>query len=112
MSQPLKGSYYNDLKYYLQHGTTPDYLNAKQKRALRLKSLQYQLLHDILFRNNYDGVLLRCLEKQDVDKVLKDMHDGPVGGHFSGDTTTHKVLRAGILLAHTIQGCTCIFKKL
>jgi hypothetical protein len=91
----IEGSYYNDLKYYLQHGTTPDHLNAKQKRALRLKSLQYQLVHGILFRKNYDGVLLWCLKKQDVDKVLKDMHDGPVGGHFSGDTTTHKVLRVG-----------------
>jgi hypothetical protein len=47
-----------------------------------------------LFINNYDGVLLRCIEIKDVDNVLKDMHDGPVGGHFSGDTTTHRVLRA------------------
>ena len=23
------------------------------------------------------------------------MHDGPTGGHFSGDTTTHNILRAG-----------------
>ena len=23
------------------------------------------------------------------------MHDGPAGGHFSGDTTAHKILRAG-----------------
>jgi hypothetical protein len=28
----IEGSYYNDLKYYLQHGTTPDHLNAKKKR--------------------------------------------------------------------------------
>jgi len=33
------------------------------------------------------------LEKKDDDNVLKDMHDGPVGGHFSGDITTDKVLR-------------------
>jgi hypothetical protein len=46
-----------------------------------------------MFRKNY-GVLLQCIEKQDVDEVLKDIHDGPVGSHFSGDTTTHKVLRA------------------
>jgi hypothetical protein len=23
---------------------------------------------------NYDGVLLRCLEKEDVEKVLKELH--------------------------------------
>ena len=24
-----------------------------------------------------------------------DLHDGPTGGHFSRDTTAHKILRAG-----------------
>jgi hypothetical protein len=43
-------------------------------------------------------VFLRCLEKQDADKVLKDMHDGPTGGHFLGDTIAHKVLRNGYYL--------------
>jgi hypothetical protein len=40
-------------------------------------------------------VVLRCLEKPDADRVLKDMHDGPTRVHFLGDTTTHKILRAG-----------------
>jgi hypothetical protein len=38
-------------------------------------------------------VLLRCLERKDADKVLKELHDGLAGGHFAGNTTTHKVLR-------------------
>ena len=28
-------------------------------------------------------------------KVMTDLHDRPVGGKFSGDTTAHKILRAG-----------------
>ena len=26
---------------------------------------------------------------------MTDLHDGPTGGHFSRDTTAHKILRAG-----------------
>ena len=48
----------------------------------------------MLFRNNYDGVFLRCLEREDANKVVAELHDGPAGGHFSRDTTTHKILRA------------------
>jgi hypothetical protein len=39
--------------------------------------------------------LLRCLEKEDVDKVLVDLHDGPTRGKFGVDNTTHKILRDG-----------------
>jgi len=72
---------------------TQKLLNDKQKRVLRLKFSHYQLVHGVLFRKNYDGELLQRLEKPNVDKFLKDMHDGLVGGHFLGDTTTHKILR-------------------
>jgi hypothetical protein len=48
-------------------------------------------INGILFRRNYDDVLLRCLEKLDVEMVLHEVHDGPTGGHFGGDTTTQKI---------------------
>jgi hypothetical protein len=40
-------------------------------------------------------VFLRCLEKEDVERVLKELHDDPVGGYFAGETMTHKILRVG-----------------
>ena len=30
-----------------------------------------------------------------MDQVLIELHDGSIGGHFSREKTTHKVLRAG-----------------
>jgi hypothetical protein len=68
--------------------------NPKERRALKKKSTQYRLINSVLFHVNYDGVLLRCLEDEDVDKVMKELHDGPAGGHFVGNTTDHKILRA------------------
>ena len=73
----------------------PKHWNSKQQRALCLKSDAYQIIDGILFRKNYDGVLLRCLEKEDAKRVITELHDGPVGGHFSKDTTSHKILRDG-----------------
>lgn len=52
------------------------------------------MVDGILLWKNYDGVLLRCLEEDDANKVFKDLHDGLTGGHFSEETTTHKILRA------------------
>ena len=55
---------------------------------------QLHIIDGILFRKNYNGVLLRCLEKEDTKKVITELHDKPVGGHFSEDMKTHKILRA------------------
>ena len=49
----------------------------------------------MLFRRNYDFVLLRCLEKTEAEKVMQELQDGPIGSHFGGDTTAHKILHDG-----------------
>jgi hypothetical protein len=53
------------------------------------------LIDCILFQENYDNVLLRYLEKDNAEYILIELHDGPVGGHFNGENTAHKVLRVG-----------------
>lgn len=88
-------SRYAYLKFYLKNGYAPMHLNYKKKHALRLKSNQYELIDDVLFRKNYDSVLLRCLEKPEAEKVMQELHDGQAGGHFGGNTTTHKILHVG-----------------
>ena len=58
-----------------------------------------------MFRNNYDGVLIRYLEHSGAEKLLAKLHSGPVGGNFGGETTAHKVHKSWILLDGPIQGC-------
>eukprot|EP00253_Pinus_taeda_P017724 PITA_17724 len=53
------------------------------------------IVDDVLFRRNYDSILLRYLEKPEAQKVLQELHDGPARGHFGADTTTHKIIHAG-----------------
>ena len=88
-------SLYADIIYYLKNGYAPSNLDHTKKRALRLKAKQYQLMNDVLFRINYDYVLLICLEKSEAEKVLQELHDGPAGGHYIGYATAHKILLVG-----------------
>jgi hypothetical protein len=88
-----KNFWYGKLSYLLHHGTFTKNLNPKERRDLRLKSTQYRLINSVLFCINYDGVLLICPKQEDVDKVLKELHDDPAGGHFTRNTTAHKILR-------------------
>ena len=76
------------------YGSAPQHLLPKKRRELRLKSSSFQLVNDILFCQKFDGILMRYLEKDEAEKVLLELHSGEAGGHFGGDTTAHKVLRA------------------
>eukprot|EP00253_Pinus_taeda_P006285 PITA_06285 len=87
-------SQYADLIFYLKNGYASPNLSYKNKRAIRLKAKKFTIIDDVLFRKNYDSVLLRCLEKQEAQRVLQELHDRLAGGHFEADTTAHKVIHA------------------
>jgi hypothetical protein len=101
----------------LTHGSSPLNIDPKNRRALRLKSAYFQLINDVLFRKNFDGVFLCCLEKEESKRVLYKLHVGEFVGHFGGDTTAHKVLRARYYwpslfkYAHALCRKCIIYKK-
>jgi hypothetical protein len=102
-TQNLVSPWYDDIRFCLEHGSAPRHLDPAKRRALRLKSTSFHLVNGILFRQSFDDVLMRCLEKDEAEKVLLELHAGEAGGHFGGDTTAHKVLRAVITGPHFLE---------
>ena len=45
-------SWYHDIHFYLTRGSCPEHMDASQRRVLRLKSNQYHLANDTLYKNN------------------------------------------------------------
>jgi len=96
------------LYYLVNHGTCVENLNPRERRALRLKFAQYHLINYVHLHVNYDGVFLICIEDDDAEKVLKQIHDDPTGGHFVRETTTHKILSAGYYWPTLFREHSCI----
>ena len=59
-----------------------------------MKANYYIIILVILFRRNFDGVLLICFPTKKTHEVLKEMHEGACGGNVSPQVTTHHKLRA------------------
>ena len=70
-------------------------MDRTKRRQFKLQSIPYALVDGILFRKYLNGVLLRCINSIQVDRMMKEFHDGPNGGHFSARTTFMKVMRVG-----------------
>jgi hypothetical protein len=108
---PTPDSWYANLSYFLHHDTYPEYLKPRERRELILKSSRYHLINSILFRLNYDGIFLRCIEKEYVESVLKELQDGPAGDHFTGETMAHNILRIGYYCPTLFRDAHTYFRR-
>ena len=89
----LYDSWFENISYFLSYGECPDGLNAKKRRDLRLKAAKYVIWDGKLFKKAIDGTFLRCVDKQQQEKLLKTFHDEACGGCFSSLVKDFKILR-------------------
>lgn len=89
----LRDSWFSDVAFYLSYGDCPPYLTPKERRNLRLKSTKSVIVDDILYKKGLDGAFLRCVDKEQQEKLLKRFHNEACGGHFSSMVMSFKILR-------------------
>ncbi|XP_074374212.1 uncharacterized protein LOC141714599 [Apium graveolens] len=56
---------------------------------------RFCLIDGVLFKKYVSGLLQRCLEKREYEKVLRDVHEGDCGNHTGGRKLSCKILRMG-----------------
>jgi hypothetical protein len=49
----------------------------------------------VLYKRNFDWVLLRCVDDKEASQLMKEVHEGTFGTHASGNAMVKKLLRAG-----------------
>jgi hypothetical protein len=88
-------TWYKDIIYFLQELNPPDGMGKIKARDLNLKAIRYFLIDQVLYWKDPLGVLLRCLDPQEAQKIMFDFHDSLCGGHHFWRTTAYKILRVG-----------------
>jgi hypothetical protein len=96
VGEPMEDSeWYRDIIFYLRFGQFPVTMNPKERRTLKMKSSQYVMIADILFKRKYDGIFLRYVDERKAQELMKEFHEGICGGDFAPTTTDHKIIRDG-----------------
>jgi hypothetical protein len=96
VGEPLDDSeWYKDIVFYLRFGKFHFTMNPKERRTLKMKENQYVLIAYILFRRNYDGILLRCVDENQAHKLMREFHEGICSGQFARISIAHKIIRVG-----------------
>ena len=89
----LHDTRFEDIAYFLTYEECPGGLTARQRRDLKLKVAKYVIWDGKLFKKAIDGTFLRCVDKQQQEKLLKTFHDEACGVNFSSLVTAFKILR-------------------
>jgi hypothetical protein len=90
-----KCAWYKDIIYFLQELNPPDGMGKIKARYLKLKDVRYRLIDEVLDQKDPLGVILRCLDPQEAQKIIFDFHDSLCGGQHFWRTTTYKFSRSG-----------------
>ncbi|CAM6126878.1 unnamed protein product [Calypogeia fissa] len=70
-------------------------MNAEVGAMFLRKAAPYLLIKGVLHKHGADGHTRRCLEEDEITKVMEALHDGEVGGHYGANNTVRKILDAG-----------------
>ncbi|XP_022024911.1 uncharacterized protein LOC110925256 [Helianthus annuus] len=86
-------SWMSPIILYLQHGKL---LEEKAKaRKIQNKAVNYEMADDILYRKSFMGPLLRCVDKTDVQYLIREIHGGLCGIHVGPRMVVAKIMSAG-----------------
>ncbi|KAH9688200.1 Ribonuclease H [Citrus sinensis] len=88
-----KRSWRDPIVSYLRDGVLPP--DKLQARKIRAQASRYTMIDGVLYRRGYTLPFLRCLDEDDADYVLREVHEGICGNHSGGRSLAHKVLRQG-----------------
>ena len=90
-----KFPWYHDIQQFLLYDTYPKLGTTKDKRALRQLATRFVICGDTLYRRSIDVLLLLCLDRASVDRVMREVHAGVCGPHMGGHMLTRKIMRIG-----------------
>ncbi|XP_076920860.1 uncharacterized protein LOC143582114 [Bidens hawaiensis] len=88
-------SWITPITNYLARGILPE--NKAEAWKIRHKALNYTIQCDILYRRSYLGPLLRCVDPQDADYLLREIHEGICGVHAGPRMVVAKIMNTGYI---------------
>jgi hypothetical protein len=79
------------IKVYLDNQPILDN-NAKIKRIAR-KSRMYHLIHGVLYKQGTNGMMMKCISKDEGIQLLREIHSGVCGAYSSWRSIVGKAFR-------------------
>ena len=84
--------WYFDIKRYLEKQEYPEGATIYDKKTLRRLASKFLLSGGILYKRNFDSILLRFMDRHEAESTIREIHEGSFGTHASGHSMAKKIL--------------------
>ncbi|XP_059073398.1 uncharacterized protein LOC131874165 [Cryptomeria japonica] len=98
-------------KQFMKAEIFPDDLPSKKRRFYRFQKSGFRLIDRVLFKRNFDGILLCCVDRSQADKILHEFHYGSSRGYFSAPTTVIKITQAGYFWSSMLKAAHNLIRE-
>ncbi|XP_076890578.1 uncharacterized protein LOC143541719 [Bidens hawaiensis] len=89
-------SWMTPIKTYLSSGVLPaEKAEKAEARKIKHKALNCQLNDGVFYRRSFLGPLLCCVDAEDANYLIREIHEGICGLHAGPRMTVAKILNAG-----------------
>ncbi|KAL0373694.1 UNVERIFIED_CONTAM: hypothetical protein Sradi_3285100 [Sesamum radiatum] len=76
---------------YLKDGILPD--DPIRAKRLKFKATRFTIIGNDLYKRTIGGPLLKCLDDERAQYVLREVHEGSCGNHSGGRSLAQKITR-------------------
>nr|XP_027118525.1 uncharacterized protein LOC113735729 [Coffea arabica]XP_027118526.1 uncharacterized protein LOC113735730 [Coffea arabica] len=104
-------SWYKDIKEFMKTGSYPPDTDSVAKYFLRRMSSRFFLNGEVLYKKTSDLGLLRCINEEEADYMMKEVHSGVCGPHMNGHLLAKKIMRTGYFWLTMEHDCVDFVRK-
>ena len=65
--------WFHEVKRYLEAQEYPEGASVNDKKFLRRFAAKFFISNDILYKRNHDSTLLRCVDKNEEERIMADL---------------------------------------
>ncbi|KAL2250131.1 UNVERIFIED_CONTAM: Transposon Tf2-11 polyprotein [Sesamum indicum] len=86
-------SWKDEIDKYLEDGTLPN--DPFKAKRVRFRAARFTLLSGQLYKRTVDGPLLKCLDEERDEYVMREIPEGSYGNHSGARSLAQKIVRQG-----------------
>ncbi|XP_071917121.1 uncharacterized protein [Coffea arabica] len=87
--------WYSNIKEFLKMGSYLSGADTTAKSFLRRLSSKFFLNGEVVYKRTSDLGLLRCVDEDETNYLMKEMHSGVCGSHMNRHLLVKKVMKTG-----------------